>query len=91
MEVVFAAILWVVANAVYAEMRREGRRGLRRLVAFWIGWPGTLVGLVSIDEGSQPPLRDDDHGLPDLVERIRADRADRIGGGSVESSPADRA
>jgi hypothetical protein len=73
-ETIVAVILWVLANAVYVDMRRRGKRGFKRLCAFWLGWPGTFVGMLSVDEASQPTIRHDDRGLRDLLENIRRDR-----------------
>ena len=85
METIVGAILWVLANAVYVDMRRSGERGFKRLCAFWIGWPGTFVGMLSVDEESRPRVRMDDRGLKSLVEEIRRDRDDRdeIGPGAA--------
>lgn len=67
--------LWLVANAVYLGAVRRGEGGFRRLVAFWIGLPGTFVTLVAVKEGSQPvvePPPDDDAALLEDVRRSRA-------------------
>lgn len=77
MESIAALCLWILANAVYVDMRRQGAKGFKRLVAFWIGWPGTLVGMFSVDEASQPPIRSDDRDLRLLVEEVRRDRWER--------------
>lgn len=77
MEFIAVLVLWILANAVYVDMRRRGEKGLKRLVAFWIGWPGTLVGMLSVDEASQPAVRKDDRDLGLLVREIRRDRAVR--------------
>ena len=70
-------VLWVLANAVYVDMRRAGEKGFKRLAAFWLGWPGTFVGMFAVDEGSQPAVRHDDRDLRALVEEVRQDRLDR--------------
>lgn len=67
--------LWLVANAVYLGAVRRGEGGFRRLVAFWIGLPGTFVTLVAVKEGSQPvvePPPDDEAALLEDVRRSRA-------------------
>ena len=78
MEFLVGSILWIVANLAYLDDRRAGRRGFKRLVAFWLGWPWTFVTLLSVDEGSQPELRTDDEGLRELVREIRRDRRGRL-------------
>jgi hypothetical protein len=86
-EGIAALIMWVLANAVYVDMRRRGERGFKRLCAFWLGWPGTLVGMFSVDEASQPAIRHDDEGLRSLVEDIRRDRIARGDLGSEIDGP----
>lgn len=85
MEFIAGLVLWILANAVYVDMRRRSEKGIKRLVAFWIGWPGTLVGLLSVEEGSQPTVRRDDRDLGQLVRQIRRDRAVRHLPGTAES------
>lgn len=80
MEAVVGFILWVLANWVYVDMRRRGERGIKRFLAFWLGWPGTFVGMLSVDEKSQPTIRADDRDLRSLVQDIRRDRILRSGG-----------
>jgi len=46
--------LWVLANISYAGMRAQGSSSKGwRIVAFIFGFPGTLVSLLAIDEGSE--------------------------------------
>jgi hypothetical protein len=40
-------VVWLVANWAYLGARRTGTQGLRRLLAFWMGLPGTLFTLFS--------------------------------------------
>ncbi|MGD2068833.1 MAG: hypothetical protein PVI57_09205 [Gemmatimonadota bacterium] len=84
MEAIVGLILWVLANWVYVDMRRRGERGIKRFFAFWLGWPGTFVGMLSVDEKSQPTIRADDRDLRSLVQEIRRDRMLR---GPGESGP----
>lgn len=85
-ETIVGGVLWILANVVYWEARREGERGCRRFLAFWLGFPTTILSLLFIPEGSQPPLRNDDRGLKGLVQEIRRDRGVRgnTEGGSGE-------
>ncbi len=77
-EAVVGAALWAVANAVYFDMKRKGRRGFRRLLAFYFGMPATWGIFFFMPEGQAPriePPRDDEAGL---LAEIRKDRAQRI-------------
>jgi hypothetical protein len=73
LEPVMWAIVWTLANVVYVDLRRKGvRRG--RVIAFFVGWPGTLLSLFAVREGVQPrfdtPPDDDER----LLREVRADR-----------------
>ena len=48
------AALWLLANFSYAGMRAQGSkdRGLR-IIAFIFGFPGTLLSLIVIRDGSE--------------------------------------
>ncbi len=66
--------VWLVANAVYLDARRTGRRGIYRFLAFWMGLPGTLGSLILVREGSHPrvvPPPDDENRL---LAEVRRDR-----------------
>jgi hypothetical protein len=41
LETVVAAIVWLVANVVYIDLKRKGVRGPTRFAAFWVGTPTT--------------------------------------------------
>jgi hypothetical protein len=71
------AFAWFIANWVYLDFRRTGKRGFKRLVAFWMGWPATFVSLLVVRDGSQPRMLADDDGLDDLMAEIRRDRIGR--------------
>ncbi len=89
-EAVVGAALWAVANAVYFDMKRKGRRGFRRFLAFWFGTPTTWGLFFLMPEGQAPqipPPRDDEAGL---LAEIRRDRAQRIVAASErDSDPPD--
>jgi hypothetical protein len=70
-------VAWILANWAYLELRRSGRRGFLRILAFFSGWPGTLGTLLVVEEGSRPRLELDDEGLDDLRREIRHDRLRR--------------
>lgn len=77
------AIVWVVANVVYLDMKRKGIHGFTRFAAFWLGNPTTWVTLWAVKEGQQPMFEtqlDDD----ELLANIRADRALRAGSESTD-------
>jgi hypothetical protein len=67
-------VVWLVANWAYLGARRTDTGGLRRLLAFWMGLPGTLFTLFLVKEGSQPrlaPPADDEELLLADVRRAR--------------------
>lgn len=46
--------LWVLANISYAGMRAQNSSSWGwRIVAFIVGFPGTLISLITIKEGSE--------------------------------------
>ncbi len=80
-------LVWIVANVVYGNMVRDGQRGFRRLVAFYLGWPGTFLSYLSIQPRRRvaEPQVDERYRLQleleeerDLLLEIRRDRAQRI-------------
>lgn len=78
LEVLIGAIVWVVANIVYIDLRRKGIHGFTRFAAFWVGNPTTWISLFAVREGRQPafqPVEDEDDGA--LLLEIRRDREAR--------------
>jgi len=68
-------VVWLVANAVYLDSVRRGRRGFKRFLAFWMGLPATFLCKLLVTEGSQPDLQpppDDEDALLEDVRRSRA-------------------
>ena len=68
------AIVWLVANIVYVDMKLKGLHGFTRFAAFWAGTPTTWISLFALKDGQQPSFEratDDD----DLLDEIRRDRA----------------
>lgn len=75
---VVAALVWIVANVVYLDMKRKGVRGFTRFAAFWVGSPTTWIIFFAVREGRRPSFEtaaDDDQ----LLREIRRDRALRSG------------
>lgn len=70
-------VAWVLANWAYLELRRSGRRGFLRILAFFSGWPATLGIMMAVEDGSRPRLELDDEGLEELRREIRLDRIRR--------------
>lgn len=78
LEVLIGAIVWVVANIVYIDLRRKGIHGFTRFAAFWVGNPTTWISLFAVRESRQPafqPVEDEDDGA--LLLEIRKDREAR--------------
>jgi hypothetical protein len=66
--------VWLLANSVYLRARRAGSGGLQRLLAFWMGLPGTFLCMVLVKEGSKSrlaPPPDDEDALLAEVRRAR--------------------
>ncbi len=92
LQALIAAIVWLVANVVYIDLKRKGIRGFTRFAAFWAGTPTTWITLFAVDEGKQPtfsPKSEEDDA--ELLLEVRRDRArrgapmmpDRVEGGSI--------
>jgi len=86
-------IVWIVANLAYASMVRNRDQSFGRLVAFFLGWPGTFVSYMCIkptrrmsepqvDPRYQKQLELEEER--DLLFEIRRDRARRISRGLQE-------
>lgn len=84
-QTLITALVWIVANVVYLDMKRKGLRGFTRFAAFWAGNPTTWITFFLVREGTQPtfetPARDEE-----LLDAIRRDRALR---GSTDDGDAD--
>lgn len=80
LQVVLGAIVWLVANVVYVDLKRRGVHGFTRFAAFWAGTPTTWISFFAVREGGVPNFGapEDDEGLA-LLEEIRRDRALRSG------------
>ena len=72
------AIVWTLANVIYVDLRRKGvRKG--RLIAFFVGYPGTLISLFGVREGTVPQLTPPPDDEDRLLREIRMDRELREG------------
>ena len=83
-------VVWLVANWVYLGARRTGTRGLRRLLAFWMGLPGTIFTFALVKEGTQPrltPPPDDEDALLAEVRRSAGLPPPADGGESGTTTP----
>lgn len=71
---VLGALVWLVANVVYVDLRRKGIHGFTRFAAFWAGTPTTWISFFAVREGSRPrfDVPPDDGEM--LLEEIRRDR-----------------
>jgi hypothetical protein len=80
LQFLITAVVWVVANVVYLDLKRKGVRGFTRFAAFWAGTPTTWITLFAVREGRPPTFAvgDDDS---DLLLEVRRDRALRGDGG----------
>ncbi len=50
-EGIVGSIVWVLANALYIDMKRKGRSGWSRIILFWMGNPLTWLWFFLIREG----------------------------------------
>ncbi len=73
----FGAIVWLVANVVYVDMKRKGLHGFTRFAAFWAGTPTTWIALFALKDGTQPSFERPDDDDTTLLEEIRRDRLQR--------------
>lgn len=79
------AIVWLVANVVYVDLKRKGVHGFTRFAAFWVGTPTTWIWLFTVPDGSQPTFdRPDDDTLLDEIRRDRALRGETVPEGSPD-------
>ncbi|MDX1494923.1 MAG: hypothetical protein R3253_12720 [Longimicrobiales bacterium] len=72
------AVVWIVANVVYLDLKRKGIHGFTRFAAFWAGTPTTWITLFAVREGVQPTFEPEGDDT-ELLEEIRRDRALRSG------------
>lgn len=83
-------LVWIVANGVYLDMRRRGRRSFMRVVAFFLGLPATWLTLVLVRPGSQPDIAPPPDDEEALLREVRRDRVLRQGPGESDELPEPR-
>ncbi len=73
------AFVWVAANFAYCSYVRNGERGFKRLAAFWLGFPITLVSTFVAPQAERvrAPRRGELEEEQRLLLEIRRDRARR--------------
>lgn len=74
MEVLFGTIVWVVAVTVYSDCLKRNERGFRRLAAFWLGFPFTVVSACVVSGRKTPPTLPHPDEESDLLAEVRRDR-----------------
>ena len=96
------AVVWIMANVMYVQYRRDDLRGFKRFAAFWLGFPITVISAFGVagpsaDRRIQLALEAQREAQEDgvveaaLLDEIRRDRASRgLGaGGSLGSEGPD--
>lgn len=68
------AVVWVVGLVVYVDLRRRGKHGFTRFVAFWTGMPATFISMFVVKEGTQPDIEVPADNERALLEEIRRQR-----------------
>ena len=87
LQALIAAIVWVVANVVYLDLKRKGIHGFTRFAAFWAGTPTTWITLFAVPDGKLQNIRPrNEEGDEALLEAIRRDREIRGLGPVSETS-----
>jgi len=77
-------VVWLLANLVYLRARRTGSRGFQRVLAFWMGLPGTVASMFLVKDGSQPRIAPPPDDEDNLLAEVRRDRWLRTGGTPIE-------
>lgn len=78
------AVVWLMANIMYVQYRRDDLRGFKRFAAFWLGFPITIFTAFGVT-GPTPERREqlareargDVEAQDELLDEIRRDRASR--------------
>ena len=84
-ERIIGSIVWILANALYIDLKRKGRSGWSRIILFWMGNPLTWLWFFLIREGSVPELDEPPDDAEALLAEIRRER--RLSAGSPGSEP----
>lgn len=80
LEGILGSLVWVVANIAYGTYIRDGERGFKRGLAFYLGFPGTLCSAFVIPRSKRirKSRRDELEEERELLMEIRRDRARRL-------------
>ena len=91
-EGILTLLVWTVATVAYVSYVREGQRGFRRLVAFWLGFPWTFCCAFVVQRNKRltDPRRDEGAEEQALLMEIRRDRALRVRSGKGGGEAADK-
>ncbi len=65
--------IWMLANISYAGMRAQNHPSVWRLIAFLVGFPGTLITLLAVNEGGERA-----YGV-DIPKKANPERKDETG------------
>ena len=84
-EGIIGSIIWVLANALYIDMKRKGRSGWSRIFLFWMGNPLTWLWLFLVKEGSVPEMVEPPDDTEAILAEIRRDR--RLSPSTSEEKP----
>lgn len=87
-ELASGGLAWVLANIAYFDLKRRGKRGMLRFLAFWGGLPTTFLMAALLPEGKPRSLLaggESPEEVDALLAEIREDRRLREGpeGGSL--------
>jgi hypothetical protein len=81
MEEFFTSLVWLAANGLYIDMKRKDRKGIVRIIFFWMGVPLTWLWflLVQKKKGPKelPAVPEDDY--QEILQEIRREKALRAG------------
>ncbi len=93
LEGIATLVVWIVATTAYVSYVRDGERGFKRLVAFWLGFPWTLCSAFIVQRSKllPEPIHDEEEEERALLLEIRRDRLLRIRLGQGRDEGADPA
>ena len=80
LEGILGSLVWIVANVAYGSYVRDGERGFKRVLAFYLGFPGTLCSAFAIPRRKRiaEHRHDELEDEQTLLMEIRRDRARRL-------------
>lgn len=87
LEPLLGAIVWTAANVIYVDLRRKAKRK-GRFISFIAGYPGTLVSMFVVREGTDPQIEPPPDDEERLLREIRVDRELRGGDGRGGEEPS---